>query len=89
MMRRILVGAAMVGALFGFSATAASADVGPSTANTGSAVLGQWAVVDDATLANDVLNDSLKYVNVLSAVNLQNVDVDLLNNQTKTHEHHH
>jgi hypothetical protein len=89
MMRRILAGAAMVGALFGLSATAASADVGPGTVNKGSEVLSQWAVVDDVTLANDVLDDSLKYINVLSALNLQNVDVDVLSNQLETRDHHH
>jgi hypothetical protein len=89
MMRRILAGAAMVGVLFGLSATAASADVGPSTVNKGTEVLSQWAVVDDVTLANDVLNDSLKYINVLSVGNLQNVDVNLLNNELETRNHDH
>jgi hypothetical protein len=89
MMRRILAGAAMVGVLFGLSATAASADVGPSTVNKGNEVLSQWAVVDDVTLANDVLNDSLKYINVLSVGNLQNVDVNLLNNELETRNHDH
>jgi hypothetical protein len=88
MMRRILAGAAMVGVLFGLSATAALADVGPSTVNKGNAVLGQWAVVDDVTLGNDVLDDSLKYINVLSSLNLQNVHVDVLSNQIETRDQH-
>ncbi|MFI7450467.1 hypothetical protein ACIBQX_23440 [Nonomuraea sp. NPDC049714] len=89
MMRRILAGAAMAGIMLGLSATAASAEVGPGTVNKGYEVLSQWSVIDDVTLANDVLNDSVKYVNILSALNLQNVDADLLSNQFKTRDHHH
>ncbi|MGN9787421.1 hypothetical protein ACTMTF_38785 [Nonomuraea sp. ZG12] len=89
MMRRILAGAAMAGMLLGLSATAASATVGPGTANKGYEVLSQWSVIDDVTLANDVLNDSVKYVNLISALNLQNVDADLLSNQFKTSDRHH
>jgi hypothetical protein len=88
MMRRILAGAAMVGVLFGLSATAALADVGPDTVNKGNEVLSQWAVVDDVTLGNDALDDSLKYINVLSPLNLQNVDIDVLSNQIETRDQH-
>jgi hypothetical protein len=89
MIRRILAGAAIVGVALGFSAGAASADVGPNTYNGGQAVLSQFSIVDDVTALNDVANDSLKYINVLNAVNLQNVDVNALNNQKDTFTHDH
>lgn len=89
MMRRILAGAAMAGMLIGFSATAASAVVGPNTVNNGYQVLSQWSIIDNVTVANDVLNDSVKYVNILDGLNLQNIDADVLGNQFKTRDHHH
>jgi hypothetical protein len=89
MIRRILAGAAIVGLALGFSAAAASADVGPNTYNGGQAVLSQFSVVDDVTALNDVANDSLKYINVGSIGNLQNVDLDLLNNQQGNFDHRH
>jgi hypothetical protein len=52
-------------------------------------VLSQFSIVDDVTALNDVANDSLKYINVLNAVNLQNVDVNALNNQKDTFTHDH
>lgn len=78
-----------MGVALGFSAGAASADVGPNTYNGGQAVLSQFSIVDDVTALNDVANDSLKYINVLNAVNLQNVDVNALNNQKDTFTHDH
>ena len=89
MIRRILAGAAIVGVALGFSAGAASADVGPNTYNGGQAVLSQFSIVDDVTALNDVANDSLKYINVGSVGNLQNIDLDLLTNQKDTFDHHH
>ncbi len=89
MIRRILAGAVIAGFALGFSASAASADVGPNTYNGGNAVLSQFSIIDDVTALNDVLNDSVKYVNVINGANLQNIDVDLLNNQEDTWDHHH
>jgi hypothetical protein len=88
MIRRILAGAAIVGIALGFSAAAASADVGPNTYNAGNAVLSQFSIIDDVTALNDVADDSLKYINVASAGNLQNIDLDLLNNQKDTVDQH-
>ena len=65
------------------------ADVGPNTYNGGQAVLSQFSVVDDVTALNGVANDSLKYINVGSIGNLQNVDLDLLNNQQGNFDHRH
>ncbi|WP_336207428.1 hypothetical protein [Nonomuraea sp. LPB2021202275-12-8] len=89
MMRRILAGAAMAGCMFGFSAIGAAADVGPNTANTGNEILSQWSVIDDVTLGNKVLNDSVKYVNLGNLLNAQNLDLGVLNNEYKTKDHHH
>lgn len=86
MMRRILAGAAIAGCLFGFSAmsaTSASADVGPNAMNKDKQILSQLSILDDVTLLNDVLNDSVKYIDVLTALHLQDIDLDLLNNQEK------
>lgn len=83
MMRRILAGAAIAGCLFGFSAmsaTSASADVGPNAFNKGKQILSQLSLLDDATLLNDVLNDSVKYIDVLTALHLEDIDLNLLNN---------
>ncbi|MCF6470935.1 hypothetical protein FAF44_21415 [Nonomuraea sp. MG754425] len=80
MIRRILAGAAIAGCLFGFSATAASADVGPNAFNKHSQILSQFSLLDDATLLNDALNDSVKYIDVISALHLQDIDLGLLSN---------
>lgn len=76
MIRRILAGAAIAGLALGFSAAAASADIGPNNYNSGQAILSQISVIDDVSVLNDALNDSLKYINVLSIANLRNVDLD-------------
>ncbi|MEV4580879.1 hypothetical protein AB0K16_47375 [Nonomuraea jabiensis] len=82
MMRRILAGAAIAGCLLGFSATSASADVGPNAFNKKQQILSQLSLLDDLTLANDVLNDSVKYIDVLTVGHLQDLDINLLNNQS-------
>jgi hypothetical protein len=84
MMRRILAGAAIAGFLFGVSATSASADVGPNAFNKDQQILSQLSILDDATVLNDVLNDSVKYIDVLTALHLQDIDLDLLNNEKNT-----
>lgn len=84
MFRRILAGAAIAGCLFGFSATAASADVGPNAYNKHQQILSQLSLIDDATLLNDALNDSVKYIDLLTALHLQDLDVDVLNNERNT-----
>ncbi|TDC04864.1 hypothetical protein E1267_21320 [Nonomuraea longispora] len=80
MMRRILAGAAIAGFMLGFSATSASADV-PNPYNKGKQILSQLSLVDDLTLLNDVGNDSVKYIDVLTAGHLQDIDLSLLSNQ--------
>ncbi|MGP3933265.1 hypothetical protein [Nonomuraea sp. KM88] len=82
MMRRILVGAAIAGFMLGFSATSASADV-PNPYNKGKQILSQLSVADDLTALNDVGNDSVKYINVGSAGNLQDIDLTILSNQER------
>ncbi|GAA4914343.1 hypothetical protein HD597_010607 [Nonomuraea thailandensis] len=82
MIRRILAGAAIAAVAFGFSATAASAGVGPNVRNEGAAILSQFQVIDDAL--NHVLNHSandleLKFIGLLDEVN-----VPLLNNNQPT-----
>jgi hypothetical protein len=84
MIRRILAGAAIAGVALGLSATAASADVGPNPNNGGQAVLSQLSILDDLTALNDVLNDSLKYIDVITIAHLQDIDLDLLNNEQDT-----
>jgi hypothetical protein len=84
MLRRILVGAAITGAVFGFSASAASADVGPNVSNTGSETASQISLLDDLTALNHVLNDSLKYIDVITIAHLQDLDIDILNNEKDT-----
>jgi hypothetical protein len=78
MIRRILAGAAIAAVAFGFSASAASAGVGPNTYNGGQAVLSQFQIIDD--ILNDIANDSLNdlEVNVIQA--LDETTVPLLNN---------
>ncbi|MEO3802401.1 hypothetical protein [Nonomuraea sp. B10E8] len=80
MMRRILAGAAIAGFMLGFSATSASADV-PNPYNKGKQILSQLSIADDLTLLNDVGNDSLKYNNIGSVGNLQDIDLSVLSNQ--------
>ncbi|MEO3886557.1 hypothetical protein [Nonomuraea sp. B5E05] len=79
-MRRILAGAAIAGFMLGFSATSASADV-PNPYNKGKQILSQLSAADDLTLLNDVGNDSVKYIDVLTAGHLQDIDLSLLSNQ--------
>ncbi|MEU4571102.1 hypothetical protein ACBI99_33110 [Nonomuraea sp. ATR24] len=80
MMRRILAGAAICGLALGFSAGVASADVGPNVSNTGQQILSQFSIIDDVALANDVLNDSVKYIDVLTFLHLQDVEGNVLSN---------
>jgi hypothetical protein len=78
MIRRILAGAAIAAVAFGFSASAASAGVGPDTYNGGQAVLSQFQIIDD--VLNDVANHTLNdlEVNVIQA--LDEVNISALNN---------
>ncbi|TYB59164.1 hypothetical protein FXF51_34885 [Nonomuraea sp. PA05] len=78
MIRRILAGAAIAAAAFGFSASAAIADVGPNPSNKGQALLSQFQIIDDAL--NDVLNHSVNNLEVEIINILDEVDVQLLNN---------
>ena len=80
MIRRILAGAAITAVALGFSASAASADVGPNPSNTGQSILSQISALDDLTALNNVLNDSVKYIDVLTIAHLQDIDLDVLNN---------
>ncbi|MEV4010602.1 hypothetical protein AB0J35_08880 [Nonomuraea angiospora] len=84
MIRRILVGAAIAAAAFGLSATGASASVGPNPHNSGQSILSQLSALDDLTALNDVLNDSVKYVDILTLLHLQDIDANILNNQENT-----
>ncbi|MEU6711140.1 hypothetical protein ABZ897_06625 [Nonomuraea sp. NPDC046802] len=81
MMRRILAGAAITGCLFGFMATAASADVGPNAFNKKQQILSQFSLLNDATLLNDAFNDSFKYIDVATVGHLQDIDLNVLGNQ--------
>jgi hypothetical protein len=78
MMRRILVGAAIVGAVFGFSATGASADVGPNPYNGNQQILSQFSIADKLWLLNGSLNDSLKYIDVITLLHLNDIDINAL-----------
>ncbi|MEV5496176.1 hypothetical protein AB0M50_12355 [Nonomuraea fuscirosea] len=80
MIRRILAGAAIAAVALGFSASAASAGVGPNPNNSGQSILSQFSILDDLTALNDVLNDSVKYVDVLTIAHLQDIDADVLSN---------
>ncbi|MEV4169322.1 MULTISPECIES: hypothetical protein [unclassified Nonomuraea] len=84
MIRRILAGAAIAAAALGFSATAASASVGPNPNNSGQSILSQLSILDDLTALNDVLNDSVKYVDILTLLHLNDIDADILNNEEDT-----
>ncbi|MBN6050905.1 hypothetical protein JYK22_03075, partial [Nonomuraea sp. RK-328] len=77
MIRRILAGAAIAGIAFGFSATAASAD---DPYNSGNSVLSQWSALNNATVLNGVLNDSVKDIDVLNIAKLEETNVMVLNN---------
>ncbi|MBF8194546.1 hypothetical protein ITP53_54630 [Nonomuraea sp. K274] len=88
MIRRILVGAAIAATAFGFSATGASADVGPNAHNGGQSILSQFSILDDVTALNDVLNDSVKYIDILTLLHLQDIDADILNNEKNTGDDH-
>ncbi|MGN9843047.1 hypothetical protein ACTMTI_33480 [Nonomuraea sp. H19] len=75
MIRRILAGAAIAAAAFGFSATAASAEVGPTPQIHGHGVLSQWV----AALPFDV--SALHSVSALETVDaLDTVNVPVANN---------
>ncbi|SDM41493.1 hypothetical protein [Nonomuraea jiangxiensis] len=84
MIRRILAGAAIAAVALGFSASGASADVGPNPHNGGQSVLSQFSILDDLTALNDVLNDSVKYVDILTLLHLNDIDADILNNEEGT-----
>ncbi|MFG1697812.1 hypothetical protein [Nonomuraea sp. NPDC049309] len=78
MIRRILAGAAVAAAAFGFAASAASADVGPNAHNRGASLASQFQVVDD--LLNNVGNHSLNNLELRVLSALDEVNVSLLNN---------
>jgi hypothetical protein len=80
MIRRILAGAAFAGLALGFTASAASADVGPNPHNGGQQILSQFSILDDLTVLNNVLNDSAKYIDVLSIAHLQDLDIPIVSN---------
>ncbi|MFI7633805.1 hypothetical protein [Nonomuraea sp. NPDC049400] len=65
MIRRILAGAAIAAAALGFSATAASADVGPNPQTSGWSLLSQLTAAEDLTALNNILNDSAKDIHLL------------------------
>lgn len=88
MIRRILAGAAIAAVAFGFSATGASASVGPNPHNGGQSILSQLSILDDLTALNDVLNDSVKYIDILTLLHLNDIDADILNNEEKVGEDH-
>jgi hypothetical protein len=78
MIRRILAGAAIAAVAFGFSATAASAGVGPNTENKGQALLSQFQIADD--VLNDILNHSVNDLEVNVFQILDETTIPLLNN---------
>jgi hypothetical protein len=80
MIRRILAGAAIVGVALGICAGAASADVGPHVSNTGQNILGQFSVIDDVSVLNNVLNDSVKHIDLGTVGHFQDVGLNLLAN---------
>ncbi|MGW0802254.1 hypothetical protein [Nonomuraea sp. NPDC002799] len=84
MIRRILAGAAIAAAALSFTATGASADVGPNPHNNGQSILSQLSALDDLTALNDVLNDSVKYIDILTLLHLNDIDADILNNEEDT-----
>ncbi|MGW3352041.1 hypothetical protein ACWDA3_52855 [Nonomuraea rubra] len=86
MIRRILAGAAIAASAFGFSATAASAGVGPNVRNEGAAILSQFQIIDDAL--NKVLNHSANDIEVQIFNILDEVNVPLLNNNQPTVGNH-
>ncbi|UBU13202.1 hypothetical protein [Nonomuraea gerenzanensis] len=86
MIRRILAGAAIAAAAFGFSATAASADVGPNVRNEGANIISQFQIIDDAL--NHVLNHSANDIEVQIINILDEVNVPLLNNNQPTVGNH-
>ncbi|MER6510906.1 hypothetical protein AB0C33_24425 [Nonomuraea sp. NPDC048881] len=83
MIRRILAGAAIAVTALGFSASAASADVGPNPYNNGQSILSQLSILDDLTALNDVANDSIKYIDILTLLHLNDIEANVLNNQDK------
>ncbi|GAA3117720.1 MULTISPECIES: hypothetical protein [Nonomuraea] len=78
MIRRILAGAAVAAAAFGFATSAASADVGPNPSNKGQALLTQWQIADD--VLNNLLNHSANDIEVGILQILDETNVALLNN---------
>ncbi|MER7364176.1 hypothetical protein [Nonomuraea wenchangensis] len=78
MIRRILAGAAIAAVAFGFSASAATANVDPRPNNSGQAVLSQWQIIDD--VLNDVANHSLNNLDVNIIQLADEIDLDVLNN---------
>lgn len=80
MIRRILAGAAIAATALGLSASAASADV-PNPYNNGQSVLSQLSILDDVTALNDVLNDSVKYIDIITLLHLNDIEANILNNQ--------
>ncbi|MEV1167273.1 hypothetical protein [Nonomuraea sp. NPDC049784] len=77
MIRRILAGAAIAAAALGFSAAAASADVGPNPQTSGWTVLSQLSTLDDLTALNNFLNDSVKDIQVLP-VDVSDINANVL-----------
>ncbi|MEV0619734.1 hypothetical protein AB0I81_40895 [Nonomuraea sp. NPDC050404] len=98
MIRRILAGAAIAAAALSFSATAASADVGPNVTNKGQALLSQFQIIDDIlnNAANDILHDiEVNVIQIADEINAQalnnnqpmvgdgNVDTDIDNGRAQ------
>ncbi|WP_433435699.1 hypothetical protein [Nonomuraea sp. CA-141351] len=77
MIRRILAGAAIAAAALGFSAAAASADVGPNPQTSGWTALSQLSTLDDLTALNNFLNDSVKDIQVLP-VDVSDINANVL-----------
>ncbi|PZG21372.1 hypothetical protein C1J01_06800 [Nonomuraea aridisoli] len=77
MIRRILAGAAIAAAALGFSASGALAD-GPNAYNSGQNILSQFSALNDVSVLNKVLNDSIKYVDLISILDIQDVNANVL-----------
>ncbi|MEV4114034.1 hypothetical protein [Nonomuraea sp. NPDC049695] len=81
MIRRILAGAAIAAAALGFSAAAASADVGPNPQTSGWTLLSQLTAAEDLTALNNILNDSAKDIHALPVsvpVSVSDLDAPVL-----------
>ncbi|MEQ4715712.1 hypothetical protein [Nonomuraea sp. B19D2] len=77
MIRRILAGAAIAAAALGFSATAASADVGPNPQISGTSLLSQLTAAENLTALNNIANDSAKDIHLVPVSVPVNVPVSV------------